>query len=75
MIFFIYFKICDVNFFMEKMTNKRYSEPPTLHSSIEANQFVDDWASKKIKFLDNHNKMPTPCTHLFHSNQFISFVS
>jgi hypothetical protein len=60
---------------MGKMINIGYSEPLTFHSSIEANQFVDDWASKKTKFLDNHNKMPTPCTHLIHPNQFIPFVS
>jgi hypothetical protein len=60
---------------MEKRINKGCSETPTFHSSIEANQFVDDWASKKTKFLNNHNKMPTPCTHLFHPNQFIPFIS
>jgi hypothetical protein len=75
MIFFIYFKICDLNFFNGKFDNKRYSETLTFRSSIEANQFVDDWASKKKKFLDNHNKMPDPCTHFFHPNQFIAFVS
>jgi hypothetical protein len=60
---------------MEKMINKGYSETPTFCSSIKANQFVDDRASKITKFLDNHNKMPTPCTHFFHPNQFIPFVS
>jgi hypothetical protein len=39
---------------------KGYNKPPAFGSSTKANQFVDDWANKKPKFLENHNKMPTP---------------
>jgi hypothetical protein len=52
---------------MEKMINKGYSETPTFCSSIEANQFVDDWASKITKFLKQPQQNANPMYPLLSS--------
>lgn len=48
--------------------------PPTFTSSMEVNQFVDNYVVKKTKFLAQDNKMLAPSFHVSHIYQFNSWI-
>jgi hypothetical protein len=37
-----------------------YNRPPSFDTSTKANQFIDIYVLKKIKFLEEHGKMLAP---------------
>jgi hypothetical protein len=45
---------------------KSSNEPLVFNFSTEANQFVNLYTMEKIKFLEEHGKMPGPCISFSH---------
>ncbi len=50
---------------------KDYNKPLSFNSSNEPNQFVDTYALKKNKFLEDHGKMLAPSCFTFSPRNFL----
>jgi hypothetical protein len=69
----IYYLTNSQLWFLDVCDYKRYNVPPMFTFPMEVNQFMDNYAMKKTKFLEQHNEMSAPDIFLSYIYQFIFF--